>query len=195
VPSRFFTVEQRAGEALLLDGARAAFCCDASAKASTSARVKPSRVAIRSAEMPCGTMNTRLRSCSLRPSSIAPSAPIGTRDIDSTPPPMPASMNPAPILAAIEFTASRPEPQKRLIVKPVTSSGHCAAISALRAMHAPCSFTWVTQPIARSSTVPLSRCSRSAMRFRVWAKSSCGWSCDSPPLPALPRPRGVRITS
>ena len=48
--------------------------------------------------------------------------------------------------------ASRPEPQKRLTVTPVTSSGQSAAISALRAMHAPCSLTWVTQPIAMSST-------------------------------------------
>ena len=41
--------------------------------------------AIRSAEIPCGTMNSRLRSFSLSPSIIAPSEPIGTRDIDSTP--------------------------------------------------------------------------------------------------------------
>ncbi len=58
--------------------------------------------------MPCGTMNSRLRSFSLSPSIIAPSEPIGTRDIDSTPPPMPASRKPAPIFAAIVLIASRP---------------------------------------------------------------------------------------
>src|ERR1044071_8568993 len=171
--------------------ARAAFCWLVSAKRSTSSRLKPSRVAIRSAEMPCGTMNSRLRSFSLRPSIIAPSEPIGTRDIDSTPPPMPASTKPAPILPAIMLTASRPEPQNRLTVTPVASSGPAAAIRALRAMHAPCSLTCVTQPIAMSSTRFLSSLRRSAMWLSVWARSSCGWICDRPPLPALPRPRGV----
>jgi hypothetical protein len=175
--------------------ARAAFCCERSANRSTSSRLKLSRVAIRSAEMPCGTMNSRLRSFSLRPSIIASSEPIGTRDIDSTPPPIPPSMKPAPIFAAIEFTASRPEPQNRLTVKPVTSSGQSAAISALRAMHAPCSFTCVTQPIDMSSTRFLSSFRRSASRFSACARSSCGWWFASPPLPALPRPRGVRSAS
>ncbi len=119
-------------------------------------------------------MNTRARSFSLRPSIIAPSLPIGTRDIDSTPPPMPPSMKPAPILPAMPLIASRPEPQKRLTVAPVTSSGHAAAISALRAMHAPCSLTCVTQPISMSSTSDLSRCSRAAMWLSVCASSSCG---------------------
>ncbi len=96
--------------------AAAAFFWLASANSSTCLRENPSRVAIRSAEIPCGTMNSRARSFSLPPSRNWLSLPIGTRDIDSTPPPMPPSMKPAPIFAAIELTASRPEPQNRLTV-------------------------------------------------------------------------------
>ena len=58
-----------------------------SAKRSTSSREKPSSVAIRSAEMPCGTKS--LSQLGLAGPSVQPppSEPIGTRDIDSTPPP------------------------------------------------------------------------------------------------------------
>ena len=65
--------------------ALAAFCWERRAKASTSARLKPSRVAIRSAPIPCGTKLV----CRLVSGSSAqapPSEPIGTRDMDSTPP-------------------------------------------------------------------------------------------------------------
>ncbi len=55
---------------------------------------------------------------------------------------------------AAKLMACKPEPQKRLTVVPVTCSGQLAAITALRAMQAPCSLTWVTQPTATSSTRP-----------------------------------------
>ena len=52
--------------------------------------------------------------------------------------------------------------------------GSDGAMIAFRAMHAPCSLTWVTQPIAMSSTSDLSSLLRSAMKFSVCASNSCG---------------------
>ncbi len=51
-----------------------------------------------------------------------PSDPIGTRDMDSTPPPMHRSDWPDMIWAAAVFTASRPEAQKRFSCLPGTVS-------------------------------------------------------------------------
>ena len=152
----------------------AAFRWLSSAKRSTSSRLNPSSVAMRSAEMPCGTICTFLRRTSLSPSIMAPSEPIGTRDIDSTPPPTVHSCAPLAIPIAAKFTACSPEPQNRFTVLPVTSSGQPAAMIALRAMHAPCSLTWVTQPMVTSSTRLLSSPALSAIRLSVWARSSCG---------------------
>ena len=133
--------------------ARAAFCWLASANLSTSVRVKPfarrdqvGRDALRHQVQALAQLLVERRRASPRPSPSARATSTRRRRRCRL------SMKPAPIFAAIEFTASRPEPQNRLIVKPVTSSGHCAAISATRAMHAPCSLTCVTQPTARSST-------------------------------------------
>ena len=50
-----------------------------------------------------------------------PEAPMPTRDMLSTPPPMARSFWPDMICAAARFTASRPEAQKRLICTPGTS--------------------------------------------------------------------------
>ena len=47
-----------------------------------------------------------------------PSEPIGTRDIDSTPPAMIRSSQPERTFWAATLTASRPEAQKRLSWKP-----------------------------------------------------------------------------
>ena len=52
----------------------------------------------------------------------APSAPIGTRDIDSTPPATTASLWPDITCAAALLTASRPEAQKRFSCWPATLS-------------------------------------------------------------------------
>ena len=51
-----------------------------------------------------------------------PSVPIGTRDIDSTPPPMTRSDWPDMICAAAVFTDSRPDAQKRFSCLPGTLS-------------------------------------------------------------------------
>ena len=108
------------------------------------ARVKPSTVAIRSAEMPCGTSGCCSISAGLRPSMPEPSAPIGVRDIDSTPPPITRSCWPAITPSAAKFTACWPEPQKRFSVTPLAASyGQPAFSTAMRAMHAPCSPTAV----------------------------------------------------
>ena len=94
-------------------------------------------VAMRSALMPCGTWNTLSRKSSLLPSAPAPSEPIGARDMLSTPPPIATSCCPDITPIAAKFTAWRPEPQKRLSVTPVTTSGQSAAMRALRVMLAP----------------------------------------------------------
>ncbi len=52
-----------------------------------------------------------------------PSEPMGTRDIDSTPPARIRSSKPERTRAAAWFTASRPEAQNRLSWTPATVSG------------------------------------------------------------------------
>ena len=52
-----------------------------------------------------------------------PSEPIGTRDIDSTPPANTRSSQPEATFWAATLTASRPEAQKRLSCTPATVSG------------------------------------------------------------------------
>lgn len=67
--------------------------CDASAYVSTSVREKPCSVAMRSAEMPCGTKPTRAPSAGSTASGM-PDEPSGTRERDSTPPPIANSASP-----------------------------------------------------------------------------------------------------
>jgi hypothetical protein len=172
-----------------------AFCCDASAKRSRSSRLNFSSVAMRSPLIPCGTWKTRLRRSWLLPSMPAPSEPIGTRDMLSTPPPMTRSCCPDITPSVAKLTPCRPDPQKRFSETPVTSIGQPAARIELRATQAPCSPAWVTQPTTTSSTSALSMPVRSASVLMVCANSSWGWIPESAPLPALPRPRGVRTAS
>jgi hypothetical protein len=56
--------------------------------------------------------------------------PIGTRDIDSTPPAKTRSSQPEATFCAATLTASRPEAQKRLSWTPATVSGRPALIAA-----------------------------------------------------------------
>ena len=106
------------------------------ANSSSSLRVKPSRVAIRSAEMPCGMKSVAIAVAGSM-AHAPPSEAMGTRDIDSTPPPISSDSQPERTRAATWFTASRPEPQKRLSCTPATPSGMPALIAAVRAMSAP----------------------------------------------------------
>ncbi len=63
--------------------------------------------------MPCGTKPvSKFVSGSI--AQAPPSEPIGTRDIDSTPPAKTRSSKPEATFWAATFTASRPEAQKRL---------------------------------------------------------------------------------
>ena len=133
--------------------ARAARSCDRTANRSTSSRLTPSIVAIRSAPIPCGTKFVSNAVCG----SIAiapPSVPMGTRDMDSTPPAMIMSSMPERIRAAAWFTDSSPEPQNRLSCTPATLSGRPATIDEIFAISAPWSPTGVTQPRTTSSTRP-----------------------------------------
>jgi hypothetical protein len=76
-------------------------------------------VAIKSAEIPCGTKPVFAATCG----SIGQAPPEenkGTRDIDSTPPPTTRSAWPDMICAAAWLQASSPDAQKRLTVTPGT---------------------------------------------------------------------------
>jgi hypothetical protein len=83
--------------------------------------VYPLSVAIKSAEIPCGTKYV-IVATSGSTAHAPPSDPIGMRDIDSTPPATNRSSDPARTRAAAWLTASSPEPQKRFTVTPPTVS-------------------------------------------------------------------------
>ena len=124
-----------------------------------------------------------------------PSEPIGTRDIDSTPPANTRSSQPEATFWAAMLTASRPEAQKRLSWTPETVSGRPALIAAALAMSPPWSPIGDTQPSTTSST---RLGSRSALRLSISCirptTRSIGLVVCSDPL-TLPFPRGVRIAS
>jgi hypothetical protein len=151
-------------------------------------------VAMRSAPMPCGTKPV-VRLVSGSAAQAPPSEPMGTRDIDSTPPASTRSSQPLRTFCAATFTASSPEAQNRLSWTPATVSGSPAAIAAVFAMSAPWSPTGETTPSTRSS---MSAGSRSACRARSSSSrpmtSETGFTPCNAPL-GFPRPRGVRIAS
>src|SRR4051812_23583600 len=77
--------------------------------------------------------------------------PIGIIDMDSTPPPIPASMPPTAIRSAMIDVACRPDEQKRLMVMAGTSSGRPASKVTRRATFSPCSPSGWAQPRTTSS--------------------------------------------
>ncbi len=173
--------------------ALAAFCWERRAKASTSARLKPSRVAIRSAPMPWGTKLVCRLVCGSS-AQAPPSEPMGTRDMDSTPPTSTRSSKPERTFMAPRLTASRPEAQKRLICTPATCSSQSATSAAVLAMSAPWSPTGVTQPRTMSSTCAVSSWLRRCTSRSRPAIRSTGLTLYSAPS-FLPLPRGVRTAS
>ena len=131
--------------------AAAARCWEVSANRSTSSRLQPARVAIKSAPMPCGVKPMAALvagSCDQAP----PSEPMGTRDMLSTPPHTTRSSQPLAIFCAPMLTASRPEAQKRLICTPLTRTSQPALSKAVFGNTEPCSPTGLTQPMTTSST-------------------------------------------
>src|SRR3954454_14019108 len=124
-----------------------------------------------------------------------PSEPLGTRDIDSTPPARTRSSQPEATFWAAMLTASRPEAQKRLSWTPDTVSGRPALIAAVLAMSAPWSPTGDTQP---STTSSIRVGSSFSLRMSISCMSpttrSTGLVVWREPL-LLPLPRGVRIAS
>ena len=78
-------------------------------------------MAIRSAETPWGTKYIGMATAG-SVGQAPPSEPMGTRDIDSTPPPIAAWLWPDMTCAAAMLVASRPEAQKRLTCTPDTVS-------------------------------------------------------------------------
>src|SRR4051812_22037463 len=111
---------------------------------------------------------------------------MGTRDMDSTPPATTTSYCPAINPAAAECTDCWDEPHWRSMVKPGTLSGHPAARTAVRAMHAACSWAWDTHPQMTSSTIAGSIPLRSASAWSTCADRFVGGTPDSPPLPLPP---------
>ena len=71
--------------------------------------------------MPCGTKYIGMATAG-SVGQAPPSEPMGTRDIDSTPPPIAAWLWPDMTCAAAMLVASRPEAQKRLTCTPDTVS-------------------------------------------------------------------------
>jgi hypothetical protein len=94
--------------------------------------------------------------------SVALPMTKGARLMLSTPPAIASSTSPARIARAALPTASRPEPQRRLIVVPGTLSGRPARSAAMRATLRLSSPAWFAQPYQTSSTAcqstPLFRC-------------------------------------
>ena len=119
-------------------------------------------------------------------------APRGTRDIDSTPPPMVISQVPAWIRFAAKWIACWLEPHWRSTVVAGVSYGKSAVRRTLRATLAPCSPTWSTQPNTTSSTSDDSMPARRTTSFRTSAPRLFGWMPDSTPAR---RPMGVRTAS
>src|ERR1700722_6683639 len=151
-------------------------------------------VAIRSAPTPCGT-NEVSYAVSGSIAQAPPSEPIGTRDIDSTPPAQTRSSQPEATFCAAMLTASRPEAQKRFSCTPDTVFGSPALIAAALAMSPPWSPIGETQPRTTSSILPGSR---SGLRLSISCINpttrSMGLVAWSEPL-TLPRPRGVLSAS
>ncbi len=144
--------------------------------------------------MPCGTKEVSY-AVSGSIAQAPPSVPIGTRDIDSTPPANTRSSQPDATFWAAMLTASRPDAQKRLSCTPATVSGRPALIAAVLAMSAPWSPTGVTQPSTTSSTRAGSSVSlRTSISCMRPTTRSTGLVVCSDPL-CLPLPRGVRIAS
>src|SRR3954447_12364762 len=151
-------------------------------------------VAIRSAPIPCGTKAVSY-AVSGSIAQAPPSEPIGTRDIDSTPPARTRSSQPEATFCAAMLTASRPEAQKRLSWTPDTVSGRPALIAAVLAMSAPWSPTGETQPRTTSSIrVGSSFSLRMSISCMSPTTRSTGLVVWREPL-LLPLPRGVRIAS
>ena len=132
------------------------------ANESTSSRLNPSIVAIKSAEIPCGTSGKASRSWALpEVKSGGPSA-AGHLDIDSTPPPTTSCWCPAWMPIAANVIACWPEPQYRFNVTPGASTGQPAARTPIRPMQPAWSPSGLPLPTITSSTSLVSTPVRSA---------------------------------
>ena len=185
---------ERPVEATLLRVASAARAWLSTASASHSSRVKPSVVAIRSAEMPWATMLYWSRRWWLL--AVKPSTCSGRRAASCSRRRRrrrgPGSRRGCP--AAAKLTACWPEPQKRLSVTPGASSDQPASSAAMRAMSIEWSPLPAPQPITTSSTSAVSNPLRSRSALSTWARIRCGWTLCSAPF-SLPLPRGERTAS
>ena len=100
----------------------------------------------------------------------------GARLMLSTPPAMIRSASPARIARAAIPTASRPDPQSRLIVLPGASSGRSASSAAIRATLRLSSPAWFAQPSSTSSRADQSTDGRLGLgeSRTTWAARSSG---------------------
>src|SRR6266481_2504107 len=117
----------------------------------------------------------------------------GARVIDSTPPAMAKSISPARIARPAAPTASSPEAQRRLSVRPGTDSGRPASNSAIRATLRLSSPAWLAQPKYTSSTADQSSLGCRAINALIGAaaRSSARTLASEPPK----RPIGVLTAS
>ncbi len=150
--------------------------------------------AIISAEMPCGT-RFGYRSSIRGPNGMLPGttdAPIGTRDMFSTPAAMTMSYAPAITPWAAKCAACWLDPHWRSTEVPGTVSGKPAASAALRPTFTAWSPTCMTQPMITSSTSAGSMPVRSTRAWMLCAARSTEWVSLSLPLR---RPSGLRTAS
>ena len=170
--------------------ALAARSCDRRANASWSSRVTVKSCATFSAV--CGIASVPYRSCifglmnrqpmvvsaiSARRENAASGlgSTNGARLMLSTPPAMIRSASPARMARAAIPTASRPDPQSRLMVLPGASMGRSASSAAIRATLRLSSPAWLAQPSSTSSSADQSTDgSRSASARMTWAAMSSG---------------------
>ena len=120
--------------------------------------------------------------------------PIGTMDMDSTPPAIMTSASPTRMRSAAMDTAVMPAAQKRLTVAPATVLGRPDSSAAILATFMPCSASGIAQPMMASSMAAGSSegtCD-SALLITATSRSS-GRVFLNTPRPDLPI--GVRVAA
>jgi len=107
----------------------------------------------------------------------------GARLMLSTPPAIISSASPARMARAAVPTASMPEPHRRLIVPPGTSTGRPASSAAMRATLRLSSPAWLAQPYSTSATADQSTAALRAISARsgMAARSSVRTDESAPP--------------
>ena len=166
--------------------------CERRPNASIRARVSPRRAAIRSAATNWFGRSMSQPSGRGEPTPVPTFARSGTRDIASTPQPMPTLIAPAAMRPAIRCTACCAEPHCASRVRQPVWYGSPACSQAVLVTLLDCSPACVTQPPATCSTAAASRPARSSSAVCAAPRISAACRPESAPPR---RPIGVRTAS